>query len=69
MTGIPASLAFCTVSAMVLESTASSRMMSTFSSIIRSIWLTWVSGSASALAYSVLPLFWVREAIFALMMG
>ena len=44
MTGIPASLAFWTWGAMALESTASTRITSTFSEIICANW--WACRSA-----------------------
>ncbi len=66
---MPASLAFSTPLAMACESTASSRITSTRSSIIFCIWPACVSASASALAYSTRPLLLVRDSTFVLMIG
>ena len=52
--------------AMTFASTASSRMMSTLSSIIRCIWVFCFSVDAAALAYSVLPLPSVSSETFSL---
>ena len=66
---MPASLAFFTVDAMACESTASSRMTLTFSSIIRCIWSACWLASASALAYSTFPFLWVSSDTLLLMIG
>ncbi len=66
---MPASFAFFTPPAMACESTASSRITSTLSSIIFWSWPACVSALASALAYSTRPLLSVRDSTFVLMIG
>ncbi len=66
---MPASLAFFTPPAMAWASTASSTMTSTLSSIIRCSWLSCLSASASALAYSTLPWLLVSSPTLRLKMG
>ncbi len=66
---MPASLALVTLSAMPCASTASSTMTSTLLSIMRCIWSACLSASASALAYSTLPLLSVSDSTFFLNMG